>query len=77
MLVSDGGQFTIDKNVDIVKIRIGSTPAGVLIDIKDADFTSTTLEIGGDGFSTSQITSGSYAVYNASGDVVTGMLTKA
>lgn len=75
VLVSDGGQFTIDKNVDIVKIRIGSTPAGVLIDIKDADFTSTTLEIGGDGFSTSQITSGSYAVYNASGDVVTGMLT--
>ena len=69
------GKLTIGKNVDVVTI-LSSAPTDISIDLSEADFTSTTIKIDADGFNTSQITLGSYAVYDANGNVVTGELTK-
>ena len=69
------GKLTIGKNVDIVAI-LSSAPTDISIDLSEADFTSTTIKIDADGFNTSQITLGSYAVYDANGNVVTGELTQ-
>jgi hypothetical protein len=69
------GKLTIGKNVDIVAI-LSSVPTDISIDLSEADFTSTTIKIDADGFNTSQITLGSYAVYDANGNVVTGELTQ-
>lgn len=76
VLVSTDATFTIEKNVDIKAILIGGRPEDVLIDISSADFTSTTIKVNADGFNTSQIVLGGYAVYDDSGNVITGELTK-
>ena len=68
-------KFTVGSNVDIEAILVADNATGVLVDISNADFASTTIRIDGSGFNVSQINLGNYAVYDASGNVVTGELT--
>ena len=72
MISGSGNRLTIGSNVDITEIYIAVAES--FVDLSDADFTSTTIRINEGGFNTSQITLGSYAVYDAAGNVVTGEL---
>ena len=67
-------KFIVGSKVDITAIIIASNAPDTLVDVSNADFTSTTIEIDCEGFNVSQIILGEYKVYDTEGNVVTGEL---
>ncbi len=64
----------IGGKVDVAKMILFYTTCTV--DLTNADFSSCELNLNLDGCNTSQFFLGNYAIYDASGNVVTGVLTK-
>lgn len=69
-------KFTVDRNVDIDAILIASNAVDAIIDLSNADFVSSTIEVSGDGFDVSQIILKNHVICDADGNEVTGELAK-
>ncbi len=65
--------FTVKENADVDTIELNNNEA--TIDLSAADFTSCQFKVTTDGCNTSQVVLGDYAIYDESGNVVTGELT--